>query len=375
MAQYVNGDTHVRLLPVAGTLASLAIDGPAAATFNTVIEAVPPAYEGPVGGTITLTTVADGTWVPNIGTLTLAGNAVDAETVTIGSTVYRWKDTLAQAYDVKIGANAAASIVNLVAAINANGTPGTHYFAGTLVHPTVRAYDGAGDTVVVHTKSNTTLTAVGTLIATTETMTSGSWGATTLADGTDGTNVTFAVVGTAITCHFAPTYSTVSDFEAALAADATVSALIRVKTAGTTPLYNLVTPGDVFSATALTGSGATTSAQPSSFTDSSIAGAVALPFMADQGLLMVRSTAGSGTMTADLRLWGFNKATGRWHAIGKPNGGTALAEVGTDLLSHSELIVGLRRFTHLYCQIVSLGGTATEVVVSVDLIPCAAQST
>jgi hypothetical protein len=218
------------------------------------------------------------------------------------------------------------------------------------------------------------LTAVGTLIATTEGMANAGnvWGAATLADGTDGTNVAFSVAGTAISCVFSSGYTCVEDFEAAIAADAAVAALIRVKTAGTTPLYQLVVTDDDFSATPLAASGATASAQPSSLTDATLG--VALPFYADQGLLLIRSTAGSGTLTADLRLWGYNKALGRWFAIGKPNSGTALAEVGTDLLSHSELIVGLRRFTRLYCQIVSLGGTATEIAVSVDLIPCTAQT-
>ena len=53
-------------------------------------------------------------------TLTVSGNAVDDETVTIGSTVYRWKTVIAQAYDVAIGIDAATSLDNLKAAINAS---------------------------------------------------------------------------------------------------------------------------------------------------------------------------------------------------------------------------------------------------------------
>ncbi len=64
---------------------------------------------------------------------------VDGDTVTIGTTVYRFKDTMAQAYDVKRDASADVSLANLVAAINASGTPGTEYFAGTLIHPDVTA--------------------------------------------------------------------------------------------------------------------------------------------------------------------------------------------------------------------------------------------
>lgn len=116
--------------------------------------------------------------------LTFSGNAVDAETVTIGSTVYTFQDTLTNvAGHVKIGANAAASIVNLKNAINRNGlgTPGTDFATATVAHPsvTVTAFDA------------TTLTATsiksGTLYnttATTETLTNGAWAGATLTGGT-----------------------------------------------------------------------------------------------------------------------------------------------------------------------------------------------
>lgn len=65
---------------------------------------------------------------------------VDGDTVTIGTTVYRFKDTMSQAYDVKRnGTTADTTMGNLIKAINATGTPGTEYFAGTLIHPTVSA--------------------------------------------------------------------------------------------------------------------------------------------------------------------------------------------------------------------------------------------
>lgn len=74
-----------------------------------------------------------------VGDITGLVNPTDGDTLTIGitgnTTVYRFKNTLASAYDVKIGANVTATIANLKAAINADGTPGTEYFAGTLAHP------------------------------------------------------------------------------------------------------------------------------------------------------------------------------------------------------------------------------------------------
>lgn len=65
----------------------------------------------------------------------------DGDTVTIGTTVYRFKDTTAAAYDVKRnGTTADTTLGNLVKAVNASGEgDGSDYHAGTLIHPTVGA--------------------------------------------------------------------------------------------------------------------------------------------------------------------------------------------------------------------------------------------
>lgn len=127
------------------------------------------------------------------GTLTSnATNVTDGDTVTIGTTVYRFKDTMAAAYDVKRGATAADSLVNLKAAINLTGTVGTTYFAGTLIHPTVTA--GANRTTLVVTAK--AIGTAGNAIATTETAVTLGFGNTTL---TGGTNVTAAEFTTALT--------------------------------------------------------------------------------------------------------------------------------------------------------------------------------
>ncbi len=115
-----------------------------------------------------------------------ATNVTDADTVTIGSVVYRFKNTPALAYDVQIGASAAATLDNLKAAINASGTPGTEYFAGTLIHPDVTATTNTDTTQkvvskIIGTTNNTK--------ATTEGSTHLSWADTTLGGGT-GTSVT-----------------------------------------------------------------------------------------------------------------------------------------------------------------------------------------
>lgn len=85
------------------------------------------------------------------GTITNSGdiNMNDGDTLTIGTTVYRFKSVMAQAYDVKLsGAGPATTLTSLAAAINGTGVVGTDYFAGTLAHPTVRCT--ALNTTVLH---------------------------------------------------------------------------------------------------------------------------------------------------------------------------------------------------------------------------------
>lgn len=108
-------------------------------------------------------------------------NVSDGDTVTINTTVYRFKDTPAQAYDVQIGASAAVSLDNLKAAINQTGTPGTEYYPGTLAHPTVIATTNTDtvQTVVARTPGVTANT-----YPTTETSSHLSWADTTLGGGT-----------------------------------------------------------------------------------------------------------------------------------------------------------------------------------------------
>lgn len=115
-----------------------------------------------------------------------ATNVADAATVTIGATVYRFKDTMALAYDVKRGTDAATSLDNLKAAINASGTAGVEYFAGTLINPDVIATTNTDTTQKVVSK---VIGTANNALATTETSTHLAWEDTTLGGGT-GTSVT-----------------------------------------------------------------------------------------------------------------------------------------------------------------------------------------
>ena len=66
-------------------------------------------------------------------------NINDGDTITIDTTVYRFKTTMAAAYDVLIGATAESTLSNLVAAINAGVGEGVSYYTGTAAHPTFSA--------------------------------------------------------------------------------------------------------------------------------------------------------------------------------------------------------------------------------------------
>lgn len=117
------------------------------------------------------------------GTLTLTGNANDTETVTIGSKTYTFQATLTNVDgNVHIGATASDTIDNLVAAITLGAGAGTDYATAMTEHPTVGAAAGAGDTMDV---TADTAGLAGNDIGTTETLTNGSWGSTTLTGGSD----------------------------------------------------------------------------------------------------------------------------------------------------------------------------------------------
>ena len=104
-------------------------------------------------GTQTWTFVTALTEAKAAGVLTASANPQDGARVTIGSTTYTFRDTLAVAYDVKIGATAEESLLNLVEAITYDDGDGTNegedYGTGTEAHPSVTAAEGALDTVDV----------------------------------------------------------------------------------------------------------------------------------------------------------------------------------------------------------------------------------
>ena len=122
---------------------------------------------------------ADGT-VQAVGTLTFTGNALDTETVTIGSRTYLWQTTLTNVDgNVLIGATATDSRNNLKAAINLETGAGTLYAAATTIHTAVRATSSGGNLVATAIVPGTG----GNSIASTELMANASWGGVNLSGG------------------------------------------------------------------------------------------------------------------------------------------------------------------------------------------------
>lgn len=148
---------------------------------------------------------------------------------------------------------------------------------------------------------------------------------TATADGTGTGSIT--VVGTAVTFHYETAVTTVANFEAALAASAAASLLMRVMTAGTTQGYALLVGDDDFAAT------------PLAWTTGALA----------------------GTFT----LWGYLEAADVWFEI-PTMGGTevtpvALAETQADIITHTERYYNLGHYDRLALQLAGIaGGSGAE---------------
>lgn len=116
------------------------------------------------------------------GALTFSGTGTAADAITIGSVTYTLRAApTTVANEVKIGATAAETAANLIAAINGDAGAGTLYGSLTVPHPDVTAR--ADSSTVVGLVANVAGLA-GNAIATTETGTNTSFGASTLTGGT-----------------------------------------------------------------------------------------------------------------------------------------------------------------------------------------------
>ena len=127
----VAGVPDTEALAVAGRLEKVSTDA-----FTAIVQ-------GSAGTTPSGNILAYSSGTSAIGDITALLNPSDGATITIGLTgntqVYRFKTTLASAYDVQIGADATATMLSFKRAINADGTEGTDYFTGTLASPYLSA--------------------------------------------------------------------------------------------------------------------------------------------------------------------------------------------------------------------------------------------
>lgn len=93
-------------------------------------------------------------------------------------------------------------------------------------------------------------------------------------------------------------------------------------------------------------------------------------------VIVVRSTAGSGTMTTTVRLWGYESIGGNWTPMGPGadatkgtiNAGSAMGETQSDQIDHSETLDWFGPFDRVYAEITAIGGTSTAITVEL-LIP------
>lgn len=129
------------------------------------------------------------------GTLTTTGNFTANDEVTIGAITYKFVASPSAAYDVDLGATAAISLSNLEKAVNATGTAGTEYAAGTLINAQASAVATATTLVITSKLPDTSGNAV---VLTEDTDGGGTWsvsGSGTLAGGATANCNAFIVFG------------------------------------------------------------------------------------------------------------------------------------------------------------------------------------
>jgi hypothetical protein len=144
-------------------------------------------------GSVTYTWRAALTGAKATGTLTTTNDFTAGETVTINGVTYTMRATLsspAQAFEVLIGANAAASLDNLKSAINGGSTAfptaangvgeGSTYSVGTYRNPFVTATTNANDSQVIEAREFGT---AAHQFNTIETCAAASWGGAVMSGG------------------------------------------------------------------------------------------------------------------------------------------------------------------------------------------------
>lgn len=83
--------------------------------------------------------------------------------------------------------------------------------------------------------------------------------------------------------------------------------------------------------------------------------------LADDISLKVYSTAGSGTMTVTLALWGYNETLAKWFRLGLLNGGSAIGETSSDAINYAEPASRIKDYQRIYLEITAIGGSSTAI--------------
>jgi hypothetical protein len=169
MAKYFNTTASGQVKTGAGTLYGVIVNSHTSGTlrFN--------------DGTSTTTSAG----VKATQVLTASDVFTDGETVTAGDVTYTIVDALsspAVKNEVLKGANAAATLDNLKSAINASAGAGTTYSTGTVANPQVTA---TTNTDTAQTVEAYTVGTAGNAITVATDAENASWGAATLASGTE----------------------------------------------------------------------------------------------------------------------------------------------------------------------------------------------
>ena len=187
-------------------------------------------------GDITLT-VAGPAFADQV--LTATDVLTDTETVTIGSTVYTFQDTLTDTDgNVHVGADLEATLLNLYNAINGTGgTAGVDYAASQTAHPDVEATAVTATTLTI--KARVWGTGANS-IATTETCADASWGDTTMAGGTTVGSVGTLTITTAANNDTVTIGDVTYTFKTALSTNPTVPYEVLIGASATTAATNLV---------------------------------------------------------------------------------------------------------------------------------------
>jgi len=256
-------------------------------------------------------------WIADISTLAFASailtsdntEVTDGDTVTIGTTVYRFKDTMAQAYDVqRHGTTADTTMGNLIKAINASGTPGSEYYAGTLINPDVTAGTLAAHAFTVTAKVPGQ---PGNLIAKAESSTHLDW------DGTGGflTNGGIDYSMTITNCTF-PATCTSYTITSGSAANGTGGGENTVSITNNTFVKN------------------------TTLTDIHI------------------GKSGTYTVTGNTFTWAANTASG--YGVAKLNTGTAMAATVTGTINFSNNTINCGTYTFAACALVALWQSAAS---------------